>query len=104
VGVPGRCSGYLGHMTRRRLGFVTFGLLAALFVLAAAVPIGGAVGVLLFALVVVLVGVWFFRFGPDGDLWEAADEWGINPWWAIGLVLLLGAAWLAFRVGLLNAA
>jgi hypothetical protein len=54
--------------------------------------------------VVVLVGVWYFRFAPWGDLWEAADEWGINPWWALALVLLLGAAWLAIRVGLLTAA
>jgi hypothetical protein len=91
-------------VTRRRLGFITFGLLAALFVLAAAVPIGGAVGVALFAVVVVLVGVWYFRFAPWGDLWDAADEWGINPWWAIALVLTLVAALFAFRIGLLNTA
>jgi hypothetical protein len=54
--------------------------------------------------VVVLVAVWYFRFAPWGDLWDAADEWGINPWWAVALVLILGAAWLAFRIGLLNAA
>ena len=65
-------------MTRRQLGFVTFGLLAALFVLAAAVPVGGPVGVVLFAAVVVLVAAWFFRFGPHRDLWETPDEWGIN--------------------------
>jgi hypothetical protein len=91
-------------VTRRRLGFITFGLLAALFVLAAVVPIGGAIGVALFAVVIVLVGVWYFRFAPWGDLWDAADEWGIKPWWAVALVLILGAAWLAFRIGLLNAA
>ena len=91
-------------MTRRRLGFFTFGLLAALFVLAAVVPVGGAAGVVLFAVVVVLVGVWLFRFGPEGDFWAAADEWGISPWWAVALVVVLGAIWLAIRVGLASAA
>jgi hypothetical protein len=89
-------------MTRRRLGFVTFGLLAALFVLALAVPIGGALGVALFGVVALLVAVWFFRFSPHGDLWARGDDVGINPWWAVALVLIMGAAWLAFRVGLLE--
>lgn len=89
-------------MTRRRLGLVTFGLLAALFALVLAVPVGGALGVVLFGVVVVLVGVWFFRFGPHGDLWEAAGDFGVGAWWAVALVLVLGAAWLAFRVGLLT--
>jgi hypothetical protein len=89
-------------MTRRQLGFVTFGFLALLFVVAAAVPLGGAVGAVLFVVVVALVGVWFFRFAPWGDLWEAADELGINPWWAVALVLTLGGGLLALRVALLS--
>jgi hypothetical protein len=89
-------------MTRRRLGFVIFGLLAALFALALAVPLGGPLGIVLFGVVVLLVGVWFFRFHPDGDLWAWADEAGMDPWRAVALVLLLGAAWLAFRMGLLE--
>ena len=90
-------------MTRRRLGFVTFGLLAALLLFAVVVPVDGPIGVVLFAVAVVLVGVWFLRFGPDGDVWEIADEWGVNPWWAVALLLMLGLAWFALRLGVLNA-
>ena len=87
-------------MTRRQLGLVTFGLLGALFVLVLAVPVGGVAGVALFALVVVLVGIWYVRFSPWGVLWDAAEEWDVNPWWLLAVVLFLGAAWAAFRFGL----
>jgi hypothetical protein len=43
-------------MERRTIGLATVGLLAAPFVLVITVPIGGTVGVVLFAIVVVLMG------------------------------------------------
>ena len=55
-------------------------------------------GVALFALVVLLVGVWFFRFGPYGDAWEWAEEAGVNPWLLVALILLGGAALMAWRL------
>ena len=91
-------------MTRSQLGVVTVGLLAALFVFTLLVPVGAALGIVLFVVVVALVGILFFRFHPAGDLWQVADEVGINPWWAVVLVLIAAAAWLAFRVGLLQLA
>ena len=89
-------------MERRTLGLVTVGLLAALFVLVVTVPIGGTVGAGLFAIVVVLLGVLFFRFGPDGDVWDPAEELGINPWLFVLLILVGAVAWMAFRIGLLG--
>jgi Flp pilus assembly protein TadB len=55
----------LAHdMTRRTLGLVTFGLFAALFLLAVAVPIGGALGAVLLAVVVLFaVALFAFRVG-----------------------------------------
>jgi hypothetical protein len=87
-------------MERRTLGLATVGLLAALLVLVITVPIGGTVGVVLFAIVVVLMGVLFFRFGPDGDVWDAAEQLGINPWIFVLLILVGAVVWLAFRIGL----
>jgi hypothetical protein len=94
--------GKVRDMSRRTLGLITFGLLAALFLLAVTLPIGGTLGAVLFAVVVVLVAVWFFRFSPHGDLWEWAEEVGINPWLGVVLVVLIAVAWLAFRLGLLE--
>jgi hypothetical protein len=89
-------------LSRKTLGLVTFGLLTALFVLALAVPIGGALGAVLFAVVVVLVGIWFFRFGPYGDVVDSSEELRVNPWLAVVLIVVLGAAFFALRVGLLQ--
>jgi hypothetical protein len=91
-------------MTRGRLRLITFGGLAMLFALVVAVPVGDMLGVVLFALVILLVGIWVFRFGPHGDAWDWAEELGMNPWLLILLILLLGAVWGAFRLGLLQAA
>lgn len=91
-------------MSRTTLALVATGLLAAFFVLTLAFPIGGTVGVVLFAVVVVLVGVLFFRFHPAGDVWDWSREIGINPWLAVVLILLLGALGFAFRWGLLHSA
>jgi hypothetical protein len=89
-------------MERRTLGLLTVGLLAALFVLVVAVPIGGIVGAVLFAIVVVLVGVLLFRFGPAGDVWDAAEQLGINPWLFVLLIVVGAVVWMAFRIGLLG--
>jgi hypothetical protein len=89
-------------MSRRTLGLTIFGLLTALFLLAMTLPIGGTLGAVLFAVAVLLVAVWFFRFSPYGDLWDWAEEVGINPWLGVVLVVLFAAAWLAFRLGLLE--
>jgi hypothetical protein len=89
-------------MERRTLGLVTVGLLAAPFVLVVTVPIGGTVGAVLFAIVVVLLGVLFFRFGPSGDVWDAAERLGINPWLFVLLILVGAFVWMAFRIGLLG--
>jgi hypothetical protein len=89
-------------MERRALGLITVGFLAALFVLVVTVPIGGTVGTVLFAIVIVLLGVLFFRFGPDGDVWGAAEQLGINPWLFVLLILVGAVVWMAFRIGLLG--
>jgi hypothetical protein len=44
--------------------------------------------------------VLFFRFGPDGDVWDAADQLGINPLIFVLLILVGAVVWLAFRIGL----
>ena len=92
------------RLNRRQLGFVTFGLLAALLVLVALVPIDGAAGIALFAVVVALVAIVFFRFAPWGDTWDAAEKLGVNPWLFAGFVLVVGLLFLAFRAGLFGAA
>ncbi len=85
------------------LGIVVFGLLAALLVVVAAFPPRGTAGIVMFAVGVVLVGVVFVRFNPAGDLWEAADELGVRPWFLVVAVVLLAAAWGILRLGLLEA-
>ena len=89
-------------MSRQRLGFATFGLLVALFVLTITVPVGNTLAAVMFALVVVLVGIWFFRFNPDGDVWDWAEGWGVNPWLVVLAILLLVGALIAIRVGLIQ--
>jgi hypothetical protein len=76
--------------------------LAALFVLVVTVPIGGTVGTALLAIVVVLLGVLFFRYGPDGDVWDPAEELSINPWIFVVFILVGAVVWMAFRIGLLG--
>ena len=63
------------------------------------VPLGGVVGAALFAVVVALVGVWLFRFGPYGDLWEWAREAGVQPWLAVAAVLVVAGALMVWRLG-----
>lgn len=93
----------MAGVTKRTLGIVVFGLLAALLVVVAAFPPRGTAGIVMFAVVVVLVGVVFVRFNPAGDLWEAADELGVRPWFLVVAVVLLAAAWGILRLGLLEA-
>ena len=94
----------LSPVSRRTLGRVTFGLLAALFALVLAFPIRGGLGVAVFAIVVVLVGVVFFRFHPAGDIWDISEEVGVNPWLAVVLLLVLAAIVFALRYELLHSA
>jgi hypothetical protein len=91
-------------MTRRRLAAVTFGLIAALIVVALLVPLPTALDVAVFVFVVLLVGIWFFRFSPYGDAWVTADELGVNPWWIVVLVFAFGAAVFVLRLALIDAA
>ncbi len=95
-----RNSGSVVLMTHERLRVVVFGGLAGLFVATVAFSPRGIVGALLFAVVVVLVGIWFFRFAPYGDIWATAGNRGINPWLVVILVLALAIAGLALRLGL----
>lgn len=85
-------------MSRRTLAIVTFGLLGALLAVAVTVPVGRAVGAVLFAVVLLLVGIWFFRFAPWGDTWDIAREHRLNPWLFVGLVLLFGLGFTALRI------
>lgn len=56
-----------------------------------------------FAVGVMLVGIWFFRFAPYGDIWVTAGDRGINPWLLVILVLALAVAWLALQLGFMTA-
>ena len=90
-------------MTRRRLAALMSGLLAALFLLALLVPLPTALDAAVFVFVVLLVGIWFFRFSPYGDAWVAVGELGVNPWWIVVLVFALGAAVFVLRLALIDA-
>jgi hypothetical protein len=88
--------------TRRALGASSVGLLATAAAVTLLVPLGATLGAALFALVVVLVGILFVRFHPEGDLWAWFHERGINPWIGVAGVLLLALAFGLFRLGLLG--
>jgi hypothetical protein len=87
---------------RTALGATVVGLLLVTAVVAAALPLPDSVAVLLFVVVVILVGILFFRFNPDGDFWETARTLGINPWLGVLLVILLAIASFVVRVTLIH--
>jgi hypothetical protein len=91
-------------VTRKRLGLTTIGLLIGLGLLVSVAPIPDPLKVPLLAVVIALLAILFFRFHPMGDVWELAERYGINPWLLVLLILLGAALWMAFRVGLLQAA
>ena len=80
------------------------GLLVALSGIAFIVPVDGPLGVIIFIAVACLVAVLFFRFNPAGDAWELAQSYGISPWLAVGLVLMLVAVLFLLRLLLLQSA
>jgi hypothetical protein len=87
---------------RTALGVTVVGLLLAAATVAAALPLPHPVAVALFAVVVILVGILFFRFNPEGDFWDTARTLGINPWLGVLLVILLAIAFFLVRVSLIG--
>ena len=90
---------YAPAVSRQRLGLTAVGLLVLLGVVVSVVEIPALIAVPLFGVVVVLVGILFFRFHPYGDIWAEADELGVNPWVLVVVTLLAAGAWMAFRLG-----
>ena len=87
---------------RTVLAATVVGLLVALAGVVLIVPIDGPLGVIVFIAVVCLVAILFFRFNPEGDVWELARGFGINPWIAVGLLLLVAGLLFLLRVALLQ--
>ena len=77
--------------------------LVALAAVASLVPLPQPVGLGLFVVVIALVGILFFRFNPDGDVWELSRSYGINPWLAVLFLLTAAILLFVFRVGLIEA-
>jgi hypothetical protein len=88
---------------RQRLGLVSVLGLLLLGLLVSLIPLGGAVGVVLFVVVLTLVGVLFFRFNPYGDIWDEAEHVSINPWLFAALIVGAAIAFFALRFALLEA-
>jgi hypothetical protein len=78
------------------------GLLLGLGVLVSLVDVGGALGAVLFAVVVLLVGLLVY-LAVVGEMRELAQHYGIRPGVVVLVILLLGIAFFAFRIGLLQA-
>jgi hypothetical protein len=88
--------------SRAALGRWIVGLLALAAVVTLVVPLGSTLRAVLFAAVVVLVGIGFFRFHPEADLWAWFREHGINPWVGVLGFLLLGVALGLLRLSLVR--
>jgi hypothetical protein len=89
-------------ISRRALGVAAVLAIVGLGVLVSLVPIDGSIGTAVFVLVVALM-LFLVYLATIGEVEKYAHEYGFSPALIYAGLVLLAIAWMAIRIGFLQA-
>jgi hypothetical protein len=89
-------------VSRRSLGVTAVLTILGLGVLVSLAPIDGTIGTAIFVVVVALM-LFVIYLATIGEVEKYADEYGFSPAFIYAALVLLAVAWMAIRVGFLQA-